>query len=217
MKLMKKNKTNLFRKLSILLCFTVFFTSCSEENDTLKEEIAFKGIATQFIENSKGMVINHKKINANYEAFMNSLTIVQGKSYDENGTYTFEELSVLFETNFDIPRENTMKFFNIAYENRDLLLKENARELLIEQLRLRIGEIITQDDPNEKWLFATLFGMLAGEDTHCSLLVLAHIADAMVLTATAAITAPTGIGAVVAGTGVASSVAAASYEASNCN
>lgn len=213
---MNNNMFNLLKKSVFLFCMTLFITSCSKESNAINDEEAFEKIATQFIENSKGTTINYKKVNSNYESFISSLNAFESKSNEVKTTFTFEELGIMFEANFDIPRENTKKFLNIAYENRDVLLQENARELLIEQLELQIENIISQGDSNEKWLFAALYGMLADENTHCSLQVLAHIADAMILTAATAISAPTGVGAVVTGTGVASSVAAATYAASNC-
>ena len=128
---MKINKFNLLSKFALLYCLTLFLVSCTEENNSVQEEAAFKNIATQFLENAKGTSINHKKINANYESFMNSLNDVQNESNGDETTFTFTELSEMLEINFDIPKENTMEFFNIAYENRDVLLSENARELLI--------------------------------------------------------------------------------------
>ncbi|KAB8154178.1 hypothetical protein EZY14_007005 [Kordia sp. TARA_039_SRF] len=214
---MKKNILIKFKVIILTICISIGFISCSEQSEFSDNEYAFKKVAVAFLENAKETTINKQMINSNYSTLLKSFQNVSNKSNVENETYTFEELSIMFEINFGIPSENTMRFFNIAYENRDLLLKENARELFTEQLKLELDYIIGQDATNEKWLFATLYEMIAGDDTHCALGVLAHIVDAMILTATAAITAPTGIGAATAGTGVASSVAAATHAASNCD
>jgi hypothetical protein len=201
----------------LMFCICAVTFNCSKEENESITENSYNEVAKLFIENSKDVVINTEKVEQNYESFMNSLNSAQNRS---NNDFTFYELSEMLEENFDIPKESMMQFFTISYNYRDLLSEDNARELLIAELENQVSQIDPSDtttNESGRWLFATLHEIFADDDTHCSVQVLAHIVDAMVLTAAAAITAPTGVGAVVAGVGVASSVAAATAVASSCN
>ncbi len=181
--------------------------SSEDSVDQSRTRASIKAVALEIVNNLEAVTFDEELVKKNEKDFI---------EFCQNNTsskYSLEEVSAILKVNFGVPEESMMKLFSIAYENRDLLVKEGARELLIDEMHLYILELKKE----ERGIFSFLHAILSDDDTHCSLEVLAHIADAMVYTAIAAITAPTGIGAVVAGIGIVSSAGQAVVAANNCN
>lgn len=208
----------------LLLSSVIILSSCSrdaipqQEESAVNSTISIDGdfdrapdlseIAAQIKESSKDIIYDKNMVKRNAREFL--------ATYNEDNPdkFTNEEVIAVLERDLGIKGEGIAKLLQIGYENHELLLEEGAREALIEELTLLLGRSPVAAD---RGLFASLYAMFSDDDTHCSIQVLAHIADAMVSTALFAATAVTGVGAVINGANLVGSFGAAVVTANNCN
>lgn len=202
------------------LSVAMTFVSCSKDtvleeensvNATLKVKSTraadFTSIAEQIKGASRDFLYNPDAVKKNADRVLETYT-------EENrDKFSNAEVIAIFELEFGVKGEGLNELLVIAYENQEVLTQEGAREMLIDQLR----ELMGRTSASERGFFASMVKIFGGDDAHCSLQVLGHIADAMVSAALAAATSPTGVGAVVNGANMVGSVAAAVYVASNCD
>lgn len=215
-------KLNLLKNWTCIMVILITISSCSkeglsepdlknktEEVEYLAKSNTISGIAKLIVDNLKNKMYNSEVLEANSEEYFNII-----ESYDEE-RLSINEISTLLESNFGINESSSIDLFIIAVENKEILSQEGARDLLISEMQNEINQLKSQSVNSR--VFSFLHSLLADDETHCSMLVLAHIADAMLGTAVAAATAPTGVGAAFAGSAVASSVGSAVIAAHNCN